>query len=75
MGTAMDKYCGGTYEVFKRIELFFDERSQRMLKLSNVVILKDVYCDTQLNPDYDWSGCQRMCFLFWKEAWLERVGS
>jgi len=69
----MNKYCGGVYKVQKRINLFFDERGWRMLKLRNVVILDDVLCELAANIKEDWAGCDRTCFLFWKEAWLERV--
>jgi hypothetical protein len=71
--SVMEEFCGGTYRVRKRVDLFFDERRWRLLKLRNVVILDDVYCENPVDGDEDWAGCQRTCFLFWKEAWLERV--
>lgn len=70
----MDRYCGGTYTVLKRVDRFFDERTQRMLKLKNTVILDRVYCEPEPHTEERIAGCKRMCFLFWKEAWLERVG-
>ena len=73
MSAEQDRYCGGTYEVLKRVELFFDERTQKMLKVKNTVLLDKVYCEPELHGDPRIAGCQRMCFLFWKEAWLERV--
>lgn len=75
MKAAMEKYCGGTYRVKKRVNLFFDERRQKLLKLRDVVILDTVYCETPKNNIQGWAGCDRTCFLFWKEAWLERAGS
>jgi len=75
MKTAMDKYCGGTYIVKKCVNLFFDERRQKLLKVRDVVILDGVYCETPKSSLQEWAGCDRTCFLFWKEAWLERVGS
>jgi len=69
----MDKYCGGVYRVRKRVNLFFDERRWRLSKLQNVVILDGVFCESRPDGGEDWSGCDRTCFLFWKEAWLERV--
>jgi len=73
MKTAMDKYCGSTHMVKKRVNLFFDERRQRLLRLRDVVILDEVYCEIPKNSPLEWAGCDRTCFLFWKEAWLERV--
>lgn len=70
--TVMDRYCGGVYIVKKRVDRFFDERTQRLLKLRDVVILEGVYCEPEPHKEEPFAGCQRTCFLFWKEAWLER---
>jgi hypothetical protein len=70
----MDRYCGGTYTVVTRVDRFFDERSRRMLKLKNTVLLDRVYCQPAPDLNDRIAGCKRTCFLFWKEAWLERVG-
>jgi hypothetical protein len=75
MSATMDRYCGGTYTVLRRVDRFFDERTQRMLKLKNTVILDEVYCEPEPQAEERIAGCNRMCFLFWKEAWLERIGS
>lgn len=69
----MDRYCGGQFRVKKRVDRFFDESSRRMVKLRDVVILEDVFCEPPLDATSPWAGCNRTCFLFWKEAWLERV--
>lgn len=66
-------FCGGEFTVHKRVEHFFDERTRRMLKIRNTVILSDVYCEPPVDGPDDYAGCQRTCFLFWKEAWLERA--
>jgi hypothetical protein len=68
----MDRYSGGTFTVRKRIDLFFDERRWKMLKLRNVVILDGVHCESPTYSAPAWAGCDRNCFLFWKEDWLER---
>jgi hypothetical protein len=73
MDACMDRYCGGTYKVLKRVDKFYDERAQRMLKVKNTVLLDGVYCEAPSHAVTPWAGCQRMCFLFWKEAWLERA--
>jgi hypothetical protein len=44
-----------------------------MLKLRDVVILDGVYCESEGSSNEAWAGCDRTCFLFWKEAWLERA--
>ena len=66
-------FCGREFTVRKRIEQFFDERTRRMLRIRNTVILDGVYCQPPADGAADYAGCHRTCFLFWKEAWLERV--
>ncbi|MBA4393857.1 MAG: hypothetical protein C0407_09925 [Desulfobacca sp.] len=73
MDVEMNKHCGGIYTIRKRINLFFDERRWRMLKIRNVLILDGVFCELPADAANDWAGCDRTCFLFWKEAWLERL--
>ena len=65
-------YCGGTYEVLRRVEKIIDEKTGRMLNLkSDAIILKDVVCQAR------YSRCRRFCprsiYPFWREIWLERV--
>lgn len=71
--SAMVPYCGKTFVVRKRIDLFFDERTWKLLKAKNLVILEGVFCQSRPDSFQHWAGCDRSCFLFWKEAWLERV--
>lgn len=70
---AMERFSGRTFAVRKRIDRFFDERTRTMLKVKNVVILNEVFCEVGLIDRADYGGCDRSCFLFWKEDWLERV--
>ena len=37
------------------------------------MLLEGVCCMPPKGRLDDFAGCQRMCLLFWKEAWLERV--
>lgn len=67
------EHCGKTYTVVRRVERFFDERARRLLKLRDVVLLEGVHCMPPKDGPLSYAGCQRMCFLFWKEAWLERA--
>jgi len=73
MRQVMDPFCGRTLRVKKPVRLFFDERLQKLCKLRRVVILEGVYCEPPREIKADWGGCDRACFLFWKEAWLERI--
>ncbi len=66
-------FAGGEFTVRTRVERFFDERTRRMLRLRDTVILDGVFCEPPAGGDEDYAGCNRMCFLFWKEAWLERI--
>ncbi len=75
MPDVMDAFCGRTFVVRKRVHQFFDERRWRLLKLRNVVILDGVFCEPPPNDQTDYAGCDRTCFLFWKEAWLERANA
>jgi hypothetical protein len=63
----MKKHCGKKYRVYKRLELMFDEYHKSQRRLKNTVLLENVVCEgTGL-------GCDRSCFLYWREAWLRRV--
>ena len=73
LGVVMEKYCGRTLTVRGRVNRFFDERNWKMLKLRDAVLLDGAFCEPPRSAGVDWAGCDRSCFLFWKEAWLERV--
>ena len=65
----MAKYCGGTYRVLKRINKVFDSLAWKMKKSHDIVILDGVFC----HGYGQYKECDRTCFFFWKEAWLEKV--
>lgn len=65
----MDKYCGTTQKVFKRVEKFLDERDYLMKKSNGIVILEGVYCE----GTKDFGPCDRTCFFFWREEWLRKL--
>jgi hypothetical protein len=69
----MAKHCDKTYTVHKRINQFFDEATRKFLKPRSMVSLRDVYCEPAWDAGHDYAGCDRSCFVFWKEDWLERV--
>jgi hypothetical protein len=64
----MLQYCGQTFRVSMRADKTCagDGLVRRM---DNTVHLAGLRCDGSAH-----AGCQAACRLFWKEAWLERVG-
>ena len=65
----MYKYCGTTQRILKRVERFVDEKDYRFKKCNGIVFLKDVFCEGTL----DYGSCDRNCYFFWREDWLEKV--
>ena len=65
-------YCGGVFEVRRRVSRFVDDRSARMIDLkSEAVTLQGVVCSGDLSLRR-WF-CPRAIFPFWRESWLRRV--
>ena len=62
-------YCGTTQRVFKRVEKFLDERDYLLKKCRGIVILEGVFCE----GTKDFGPCDRSCFFFWREEWLEKL--
>ncbi|MBN2046656.1 MAG: hypothetical protein JW750_02335 [Anaerolineaceae bacterium] len=65
----MWQYCGTTQQVFKAMTRFLDERDYKVKKVRGIVLLKGLHCDG--TPVF--GRCDRACFLFWREEWLEKV--
>lgn len=65
----MEMFCGTTQIVLKPVKRFVDERDYRLKKCTGVVLLKDVICQGTTN----FGKCDRACFFFWREEWLERI--
>jgi len=63
----MFKFCGKKFKVLKRIDRMMVE-GKGMRKIKNTVILEGVFCDGEAH-----GGCQRTCFICWREGWLKRV--
>jgi hypothetical protein len=64
----MREYCGRQFRVFKRVrKICLEGIPGEMRQLKNTVILEGVICNGGSR------GCDRSCFLFWREAWLRRV--
>ncbi len=62
-------YCGTRQTVLKRVEKFLDERDYRVKKCKGIVILDGVMCQ----GTKDFGACDRSCFFFWREEWLEKM--
>jgi hypothetical protein len=65
----MRKYCGTKQRVFKSMERFLDERDYKVKKVRGVILLENVICGG--TPAF--GRCDRSCFLFWREEWLEKI--
>ncbi len=62
-------YCGTTQRVLKPVERFVDERDYQVKQTRGVVLLEGAICQgTEL-----YGRCDRSCFYFWREEWLEEV--
>jgi predicted DNA-binding antitoxin AbrB/MazE fold protein len=65
----MLKYCGQRFKVFKRIDKVNDTVEKTGLRrMANAVIFDGVRCDGTSH-----GGCQALCQIIWKEAWLRRI--
>ncbi len=67
----MWQYCKSQHKVLKNVNYFFDERGAKMYKAHGIVLLDGVHCSGKqgnLMP-----RCDRNCYIFWKEDWLEKI--
>jgi len=62
-------YCRTKQKVFKRVERFLDERDYLIKKTKGLVLLEGIYC----KGTKDFGPCDRSCFYFWREEWLEKI--
>jgi hypothetical protein len=66
----MLKYCGRTARVRARVNRIINERTGKMISIeSDCIMLDGVVCVA----DYH-RFCSRSVYVYWREAWLERVG-
>lgn len=63
----MLRFCGGRYRVARRIERLIDERTGRLLTLTNPTIVLEGVTAT---GEY-LAFCPQNEFCFWREIWLE----
>lgn len=62
----MRPFCGRKFTVFRRVDKGSIE-NDGIRRFHDVVMLNGVFCNGSSH-----SGCDRMCRLFWHEAWLRR---
>lgn len=67
----MFNYCGKEYQVIRKVEHFFDEAAMEMKKARATFLLDGVHCSGKLTGYV--TKCDRHCYSFWKEAWLEKL--
>lgn len=67
----MWRYCGTSQRVLKRVEKFLDERDYLLKKCKGIIILENVFCE----GTRDFGACDRTCFFFWREEWLEKIAN
>ncbi|HHX42876.1 MAG TPA: hypothetical protein GX714_02645 [Chloroflexi bacterium] len=65
----MRAYCGTRQRVYRVMERFVDERDLRSKRTRGIVLLEGVMCQGTAV----FGRCDRSCFLFWREEWLEKV--
>lgn len=66
----MKQFCGTKQIVYKKVSRFLDERDYRMHKAKGIFILEGVICQGTI----DFGPCDRSCFFFWREEWLDKIG-
>jgi hypothetical protein len=68
----MVPYCGGTYQVLKRVTRILNEKTGVMQELKNpCLILDTVVCEARYSPCRPF--CPRSIYPYWREIWLQRV--
>lgn len=64
----MWSYCGTEQVVFKQVVRFLDERDYKVKRIQHTYQLENVLCSGS-----DFGPCDRSCFFFWRDEWLERI--
>jgi hypothetical protein len=65
----MVRYCGTQQRVLRSMRYFMDERDYKVKKARGIVLLENIIC----NGTATFGECDRCCFLFWREEWLEKI--
>jgi hypothetical protein len=65
-------YCGGTYQVLRRVNKLIDEKTGKMMDMKTAcIVLDSVVCQARYSP-YRYL-CPKEMYPYWREIWLERV--
>lgn len=67
----MLKYCGQVYKVYKRADKtgqYITSPRYSSRRMFRTVHLEGLRCDGEFH-----AGCDALCLLYWKEAWLKKV--
>ena len=65
----MVEYCNTEQRVHKVMQRFVDERDLRVKKVNGIILLEGVLCQGTA----DFGSCDRSCFFFWRQEWLEKI--
>lgn len=65
----MWQYCCTSQRVLKRVEKFLDERDYRVKRCKGIILLEGIMCEGTV----DYGPCDRSCYYFWREEWLEKI--
>jgi hypothetical protein len=65
----MEPFCGSVQTVRKRVRRFLNETDYLVKKSNGIVLLENVFC----NGTKGFGACDRSCFFFWREEWLEEA--
>src|SRR5262245_5692728 len=65
----MRAYCGGRFRVSARADRTVVQQLG-VRRMQDTVHLEELRCDGAAH-----GGCSRGCLIFWKEAWLRRLGT
>lgn len=65
----MKQYCGTEQRVYRTVKRFVDERDRLVKQSKGIVLLEGVHC----HGTQEFGDCDRSCFYFWREEWLEKI--
>ena len=64
-------YCGGIYQVLKRVHRIIDERTGKLVDMKiPCIILEGVVCKSDFHR-----LCPRAIYPYWRESWLKRAST
>lgn len=65
----MWQYCETVQRIKKPVKQFVDERDYQIKKCNGIYLLEDLNCQ---GTNF-FGSCDRSCFYFWREEWLEKI--